>query len=107
MLCNLFRFGIVEDRGNVNRLFAILNPTSSKSKAYIQHWTGPSFALTKIAQVAEPLSALAVSRCGKFIATGTMTTGDVDIYVAFSLQVGYTILLGLEIKIGFCCTSKS
>jgi prolactin regulatory element-binding protein len=31
------------------------------------------------------LSALAVSKCGRFVAVGSMTTGDVDIYIAFSL----------------------
>jgi prolactin regulatory element-binding protein len=78
----------VEDKRNTYRLFAILNPTNyKKDKSYLQHWTGPSFALSKVAAAGETLSALAVSRCGKYLAVGSMTTGDVDIYVSFSLQV--------------------
>ena len=87
VLLILCRFGYVEEKTNNNRLYVILNPTNSKHKSYIQHWTGPNYTLTKVAQAGEPLSALAVSRCGRYIAVGSMTTGDVDIYIAFSLQV--------------------
>ena len=33
------------------------------------------------------LSALAVSDCGTFVATGSMSDGIVEIFIAFSLQV--------------------
>jgi len=84
----LFRFGVVEDKRNTQRLFVILNPVNYKQhKSYIQHWTGPSFAITRVTPVGGTLSALAVSRCGKYVAIGSMGDGDVDIYIAFSLQV--------------------
>ena len=75
----------------MNRLFVILNPLDyKKHKSYLQHWTGPSpFTLTKVKEVGSVLSALAVSKCGKYLAIGSMTTGDVDIYVSFSLQVSF------------------
>jgi hypothetical protein len=66
----------------------ILNPVNYKlHKSYIQHWTGPTFAITKVAPVGEALSALAVSKCGRYVAIGSMGSGDVDIYIGFSLQV--------------------
>jgi len=81
------RFGVVEDKRNTDRLFVIVNPTNyKKDKSYLQHWTGPMFSLTKVAAVGETLSALAVSRCGKYLAVGSMTSGDIDIYISFSLQ---------------------
>lgn len=78
----------MEDKRNITRLFVILNPINYKqNKSYIQHWTGPAFSLSQVACVGEALSALAVSKCGRYIAIGSMTTGDVDIYIAYSLQV--------------------
>jgi prolactin regulatory element-binding protein len=81
------KFGVVQDKRNCYRLYVVLNPTNYKqNKSYLQHWTGPDFSLTKVAVAGETLSALAVSRCGRYLAVGSMTNGDVDIYVAFSLQ---------------------
>jgi hypothetical protein len=66
----------------------IINPLNYKqNKSYLQHWTGPTFSLTKVAPVGEALSALAVSKCGRYVAIGSMTSGDVNIYIGFSLQV--------------------
>jgi hypothetical protein len=89
-----FRFGVIEDKKKAIRLFVILNPLDyKKHKSYLQHWTGPSpFTLTKVKEVGSVLSALAVSKCGKYLAIGSMTTGDVDIYVSFSLQVRHRLL---------------
>jgi len=81
------RFGVVEDKRNTTRLFVIVNPINYKqNKSYIQQWTGPSFAISQVSCVGEALSALAVSKCGRYLAIGSMTTGDVDIYIAYSLQ---------------------
>lgn len=77
----------------MSRLFVILNPINYKqNKSYIQQWTGPTFTLSQVACVGEALSALAVSRCGRYIAIGSMTTGDVDIYIAYSLQVAVILV---------------
>lgn len=57
-----------------------------KQTAHIQLWD-PAQGLRRTAQVEESLSALAVRDDGRFIAVGTMFTGTVDIYIAFSLQV--------------------
>lgn len=81
------RFGAVQEKRNTYRLYLILNPTNyKKNKSYLQHWTAPDFSLTKVAAAGETLSALAVSRCGRYLAVGSMTNGDVDIYISFSLQ---------------------
>lgn len=90
----LHRFGVVEDKRNISRLFVIMNPINYKQhKSYIQHWTGPSFSLTHVACAGEALSALAVSKCGRYVAIGSMTTGDVDIYIAYSLQVNLNYIM--------------
>ncbi|XP_054284824.1 prolactin regulatory element-binding protein-like [Macrosteles quadrilineatus] len=81
------RFGRVEEDPKKSRLFLICNPVSrvGKQTAHIQLWD-PAQGLRRTAQVEESLSALAVRDDGRFIAVGTMFTGTVDIYIAFSLQ---------------------
>lgn len=67
----------------------LANPTglAKKQKSYLQKWCPNVGTLTKVALVDESLSALAVRDDGRFVALGTMFSGSVSIYVAFSLQV--------------------
>ncbi|XP_061708109.1 prolactin regulatory element-binding protein [Cydia pomonella] len=82
------RFGSIEDKKNEHRMFTIANPLarSGKQKGLIQLWDPTSGELRKTVIVNESLSALAVRDDGRFVGVGTMFSGSVDIYVAFSLQ---------------------
>ncbi|XP_028156589.1 uncharacterized protein LOC114350132 [Ostrinia furnacalis] len=66
------------------RTVTILSPP--KQKGLLQLWTR-SGSLRRAACAPESLSALAVRDDGRFVGVGTMFSGSVDIYVAFSLQV--------------------
>lgn len=79
----------MEEDPKKSRLFLICNPVSrvGKQQAYIQMWDPATGRITRSVQVDESLSALAVRDDGRFLAVGTMFTGTVDIYIAFSLQV--------------------
>ncbi|XP_018324563.1 prolactin regulatory element-binding protein [Agrilus planipennis] len=80
------RFGKVEDE-NVSTLFMITNPLhSSKQNSYLQKWIPSQQLLTRSVSFDESLSALAVRDDGRFVAVGTMFSGSVYIYIAFSLQ---------------------
>lgn len=70
-------------------LYMLANPTgrAGKQKAYLQKWLPSSSLLSKVVAVDESLSALAVRDDGRFVAIGTMFSGSVSIYIAFSLQV--------------------
>lgn len=52
----------------------------------MQEWNPESGALVNSAAINESLASLAVRDDGRFIAVGTMFTGSVSIYIAFSLQ---------------------
>lgn len=60
-----------------------------KQVAYIQLWDPAEGHLKRSAIIEESLSALAVRDDGRFVAVGTMFSGSVYIYIAFSLQVGF------------------
>lgn len=62
---------------------------AKKQKAYLQRWVPEEGTLAKVAVVDESLSALAVRDDGRFVALGTMFSGSVSIYIAFSLQVSF------------------
>lgn len=85
----MFRYGKVDGDSKKCKLFTITNPTgrAGKQKAYLQMWEPESAELLKVASVDESLSALAVRDDGRFVAIGTMFSGSVSIYIAFSLQV--------------------
>ena len=85
----MHRFGIVERDKNKTRLFMIVNPLGKqgKRKAFLQLWNPDDGSLRNSTPCNESLSALAVSDDGRFVAVGTMYSGNVSIYVAFSLQV--------------------
>nr|CAD7458438.1 unnamed protein product [Timema tahoe] len=82
------RFALLEEDVHKSRLFSITNPVGrlGKHKAYLQLWDPHEGSLKKMAPCSESLSALAVSDNGKFVAVGTMFSGSVSIYIAFSLQ---------------------
>ncbi|KAM3959128.1 guanine nucleotide-exchange factor SEC12 [Aphomia sociella] len=81
------RFGLIEDKKDAYRMFTIANPLarSGKQKGLLQLWAAGG-ALLRAVRVGEALSALAVRDDGRFVAVGTMFSGSVDIYIAFSLQ---------------------
>lgn len=82
------RFGLVEDKKDAYRMFTIANPLarSGKQKGLIQLWEPKDGELRRTVVVNESLSALAVRDDGRFVGVGTMFSGSVDIYIAFSLQ---------------------
>ncbi|CAH0394346.1 unnamed protein product [Bemisia tabaci] len=84
-LCKRCRFGVVEDKKEIIRLFILTNPVG-KGPSFIQQWDALSGELTKSAGLSESGSALAVRNDGRFVAVGTMFSGSVHIFVAFSLQ---------------------
>ncbi|EFN66349.1 Prolactin regulatory element-binding protein [Camponotus floridanus] len=70
-----------------NDLFMLTNATTpKKNPSFLQLWDINNGVITKSVPYKETLSALAVSSDGKFVAVGTMTSGSVDIFVAFSLR---------------------
>lgn len=82
------RFGWKEEDDTSCRLFLISNPVNrvGKQVAYIQLWDPIEGQLKKSSIIEESLSALAVRDDGRFVAVGTMFSGSVYIYIAFSLQ---------------------
>lgn len=88
------RYGRVEEDPKKSRLFLICNPVSrvGKQVAYLQLWDPAQGRFSRTAQSEESLSALAVRDDGRFVAVGTMFTGTVDVYIAFSLQVIFSFM---------------
>lgn len=82
------RFGVIEDRPGEHRMFTIANPLSrsGRQRGVLQAWAPRDGTLLRSALGSEALSALAVRDDGRFVGVGTMFSGSVDIYVAFSLQ---------------------
>lgn len=79
----------MEGEKNKSAVYMLANPTglAKKQKAYLQKWSPSEGTLDKVTEVDESLSALAVRDDGRFVALGTMFSGSVSIYIAFSLQV--------------------
>jgi prolactin regulatory element-binding protein len=82
------RFAVIEGNPGKYRLFTLANPLgkTGKQKGFLQLWNTSTGKLNNIVEIDESLSALAVRDDGRFVAVGTMFTGSVSIYVAFSLQ---------------------
>lgn len=81
------RFGKVEGSIKNSKVFTISNPIgASKPPSYLQRWDGKNFQLEQSHSFDGSLSALAVSDNGNFVATGSMFTGTVEIFIAFNLQ---------------------
>ncbi|XP_026684521.1 prolactin regulatory element-binding protein [Diaphorina citri] len=82
------RYGLVEDSPKRSRLFTLANPLAQNKRgiSYVQQWDVDSGRLRLAREMKESLSALAVRDDGRFVAVGTMFTGSVFVYIAFSLQ---------------------
>ena len=80
------RYKMPEDKRSKSQLFTLSNAVVSKNASFLQLWDTESGSIVRTASFKETLSALAVSDDGKFVAVGTMFSGSVDIFVAFSLQ---------------------
>lgn len=78
------KFGSVEGRSC--KLFTTSNPVAGGKEAqgWLHSWEDGR--ICKAVSISEPTSALAVRDDGTFLATGTMFSGSVSIYIAFSLQ---------------------
>ncbi|XP_075212300.1 guanine nucleotide-exchange factor SEC12 isoform X2 [Lycorma delicatula] len=87
------RYGRVEEDKTKSRLFTLSNPVArtGKQTAFLQMWEPDFGEVIKSALVNESLSALAVRDDGRFVAVGTMFTGTVFLYIAFSLQRVMTV----------------
>lgn len=83
------RFGIYEGKVGKSRLFTIANPFGKvgKQRGYLQAWDPDTGELSNSISVDESLASLAVRDDGRFVAIGSMFSGSVSIYIAFSLQV--------------------
>lgn len=82
------RYATIEGNSEKYRLFTISNPLqkAGKQRGFLQQWNTETGRLNNIVPIDESLSALSVRDDGRFIAVGTMFTGSVMIYIAFSLQ---------------------
>lgn len=82
------RYATIEGQKDKFRLFTISNPLgkTSKAKGFLQQWNVETGRLNNIMEIDESLSALAVRDDGRFIAVGTMFSGSVAIYIAYSLK---------------------
>lgn len=76
---------LMEDKERTD-LFMLSNAVTPKKPSFLQLWDANTGVIVKSAAYKETLSALAVSDDGKFVAVGTMFSGSVDIFVAFSLR---------------------
>jgi len=85
------RFGRVDGDIKKHKVFSICNPIgASKPPSYLQRWDGKTFGLEQCRPFEGSLSALAVSECGNFVATGSMFDGTVEIFIAYNLTVKST-----------------
>lgn len=82
------RYATIEGNAERFRLFTLSNPfgKAGKQKGFLQQWNIETGRLNNIVGIDESLSALAVRDDGRFVAVGTMFSGSVSIYIAFSLQ---------------------
>lgn len=74
---------------------------AGKQLAYLQKWSVSEGELTNAVAFDESVSALAVRDDGRFVAVGTMFSGSVSIYIAFSLQVKAPILFDRYLRVWF------
>ncbi|XP_055850950.1 prolactin regulatory element-binding protein [Episyrphus balteatus] len=82
------RYGTIEASRDNYRLFTITNPLGKvgKQRGYLQQWNCDDGHLKMAVGIDESLASLAVRDDGRFVAVGTMFSGSVSIYIAFSLQ---------------------
>lgn len=91
------RFGIIEGEEEKSAIYTLANPTgvARRQKTFLQQWIPEDGSLKKVVMFDECLAALAVRDDGRFVAVGTMFSGSVCIYIAFSLQVNNIIIFCL------------
>lgn len=84
-----YRFGIIEGEEQKSALYTIANPTgvARRQKSYLQKWAPEDGTLRGVVEFDESIASLAVRDDGRFVAVGTMFSGSVCVYIAFSLQV--------------------
>lgn len=89
------RYGVIEEDKSKSRLFILTNPVSQPTKlnAYLQLWDTQERTLKRVAPFNENVASLAVRDDGRFVAVGTMFSGSVEIFIAFSLQVRVRLLI--------------
>ena len=85
------RYGTIEAQKDKYRLFTITNPLGKvgKQRGFLQQWDTETGKLRAAVGVDESLAALAVRDDGRFVAIGSMFSGSISMYIAFSLQVSY------------------
>ncbi|KAI4464821.1 prolactin regulatory element binding protein [Holotrichia oblita] len=82
------RFGPIEEEKGQSALYMLTNPLglAKNQNSYLQRWFPHEGTLNKAVAIDESLAAIAVRDDGRFVAVGTMFSGSVQLYVAFSLQ---------------------
>lgn len=83
------RFGAVEGQpAGKSRLFTLANPLgkAGRQRGFLQQWDAETGQVTRSVGIEESLSALTVRDDGRFVGVGTMFTGSVSIYIAYSLS---------------------
>lgn len=100
------RYGTIEGQKDQYRLFSISNPLGKvgKQKGFLQQWDSTTGKLRLAIEIEESLAALTVRDDGRFVAIGTMFTGSVSIYIAFSLQVKWIHLCKVNVNTTFFIT---
>ncbi|KAL7306550.1 hypothetical protein TKK_0001242 [Trichogramma kaykai] len=89
-----FRKTVADDNpSNPKLLFSISNSLPSRDRSrskmhygFLQQWNVDLGQMDRVVKYKENLSELAVSDDGKFVAVGTMSSGTVDLFIAFNLQ---------------------
>ncbi|XP_061402751.1 prolactin regulatory element-binding protein [Musca vetustissima] len=82
------RYGTIEAQRDKYRLFTITNPLGKvgKQRGFLQQWDCTNGKLRIAVGIDESLASLAVRDDGRFVAVGTMFSGSISMYIAFSLQ---------------------
>ncbi|XP_043466215.1 prolactin regulatory element-binding protein-like [Leptopilina heterotoma] len=80
------RFRDPDEKVPKTQLLTLSNATVGKNPSFLQLWNVDAGVIMKSVPFQETLSALAVSDNGRLVAVGTMFSGSVDMFIAFSLQ---------------------
>jgi prolactin regulatory element-binding protein len=85
---------LVKKSTSTQQLFTLSNSLPARDRrnkgkvhyGFLQQWNIGLGTVEKLVTYKENLSELAISDDGKFVAIGTMSSGTVDMFIAFSLQ---------------------
>lgn len=80
------RFRDPDEKVPKTQLLTLSNAIVGKNPSFLQLWNVDAGVIMKSVPFQETLSALAVSDNGRLVAVGTMFSGSVDMFIAFSLQ---------------------